>query len=181
MTVVSPWSMGGFACSETFDHTSVVRFLEEWTGVREPNISRWRRTVCGDLTSAFDFRSTGRRPALGRPAPPPAPVPRWRPTPPDTQTMPEQEPGRRPARPLPYRPEASATVDGRTLVITLRDRGERGSHFAIYPYRGELPAPKHLDVRGVHVERLPIKGGAYRVAVHGPNGFLRVFSGRVRG
>jgi phospholipase C len=37
-----------------FDHTSQLRFLEKVTGVREPNISDWRRTV-GDLTAAFRF------------------------------------------------------------------------------------------------------------------------------
>jgi len=55
MTVVSPWSKGGFVCSQVFDHTSVIRFIEARFGVHEPNISAWRRAVCGDLTSALDF------------------------------------------------------------------------------------------------------------------------------
>lgn len=63
MLVVSPWSKGGFVCSETFDHTSVIRFMERRFGVHEPNISPWRRAVCGDLTSAFDFSRTDSRPA----------------------------------------------------------------------------------------------------------------------
>ncbi|NUL25917.1 phosphocholine-specific phospholipase C, partial [Streptomyces lunaelactis] len=58
MLVVSPWSTGGYTCSETFDHTSIVRFMERRFGVEEPNISPWRRAVCGDLTSAFDFART---------------------------------------------------------------------------------------------------------------------------
>jgi phospholipase C len=53
--VVSPWTVGGWVCSERFDHTSVLRFLERVTGVREPNISAWRRSTFGDLTSAFRF------------------------------------------------------------------------------------------------------------------------------
>jgi phospholipase C len=53
--VVSPWTAGGWVCSETFDHTSVLRFLEKFTGVREDNISAWRRQTFGDLTSAFRF------------------------------------------------------------------------------------------------------------------------------
>jgi phospholipase C len=53
--VVSPWTVGGWVCSEPFDHTSVLRFLEKLTGVREPNISEWRRAAFGDLTSAFRF------------------------------------------------------------------------------------------------------------------------------
>ena len=41
--IVSPWSAGGWVCSETFDHTSVLQFLEKFTGVKEPNITDWRR------------------------------------------------------------------------------------------------------------------------------------------
>ena len=65
MLVVSPWSRGGAVCSETFDHSSVIRFLETWLGVPEPNISAWRRAISGDLTSAFDFdTATYSMPAL---------------------------------------------------------------------------------------------------------------------
>lgn len=53
--IISPWTTGGWVCSESFDHTSVLRFLEKWTGVPEPNISDWRRKTFGDLTSAFRF------------------------------------------------------------------------------------------------------------------------------
>jgi phospholipase C len=53
--IISPWTAGGWVCSETFDHTSVLRFLEKFTGVREDNISAWRRQTFGDLTSAFRF------------------------------------------------------------------------------------------------------------------------------
>ena len=48
MLVVSPWSTGGFVCSEVYDHTSIIRFVEKRFGVHEPNISPWRRAVCGD-------------------------------------------------------------------------------------------------------------------------------------
>jgi len=47
--------VGGWVCSETFDHTSILRFLEKWTGVKETNISHWRRKTFGDLTAAFRF------------------------------------------------------------------------------------------------------------------------------
>ncbi|MGZ3835738.1 MAG: phosphocholine-specific phospholipase C, partial [Mucilaginibacter sp.] len=59
MVIASPWSKGGWVNSEVFDHTSTLQFLEKFlskkTGekVSEPNISDWRRTVCGDLTSVF--------------------------------------------------------------------------------------------------------------------------------
>ncbi len=56
--IVSPWTAGGWACSDLFDHTSVLRFIEKFTGIREPNISEWRRRTFGDLTSAFRFGET---------------------------------------------------------------------------------------------------------------------------
>jgi phospholipase C len=53
--IVSPWTAGGWVCSQPFDHTSALQFLEKFTGVREENISAWRRQTFGDLTSAFRF------------------------------------------------------------------------------------------------------------------------------
>jgi len=59
MVIVSPWTRGGWVCSEVFDHTSSLQFLETFLNkktnktIREPNITQWRRTICGDLTSAF--------------------------------------------------------------------------------------------------------------------------------
>ncbi len=59
MVIASPWSRGGWVNSQVFDHTSTLRFLENFltkkTGkeIRETNISDWRRIVSGDLTSAF--------------------------------------------------------------------------------------------------------------------------------
>lgn len=39
MLVVSPWSKGGYVCSETLDHTSILQFMERRFGVKETNIS----------------------------------------------------------------------------------------------------------------------------------------------
>jgi len=58
--VVSPFSRGGYACSGTFDHTSVLRLIEARFGVEVPHISRWRREVSGDLTRAFGFGEPAR-------------------------------------------------------------------------------------------------------------------------
>lgn len=67
MLIISPWTSGGRVCSETFDHTSVIRFLDTWLKEKGKqredesvfsNISSWRRAVAGDLTSAFDFDHT---------------------------------------------------------------------------------------------------------------------------
>ncbi|QRQ99913.1 phosphocholine-specific phospholipase C [Dyadobacter sandarakinus] len=59
LIVASPWNRGGNVCSEVFDHTSILQFLEKFVShksgkeVKETNISTWRRTICGDLTSTF--------------------------------------------------------------------------------------------------------------------------------
>ena len=60
MLVLSPFTVGGLVCSDTFDHTSTLRFLETRFGVRVPNLSDWRRSVTGDLTSSIDFGSGAR-------------------------------------------------------------------------------------------------------------------------
>ncbi|ACU03397.1 phosphocholine-specific phospholipase C [Pedobacter heparinus] len=75
MVVVSPWSRGGYVNSQVFDHTSCIQFLEHFlshkTGekIYEDNISSWRRSLCGDLTSVF-------RPYNGENIPSPEPVQR---------------------------------------------------------------------------------------------------------
>ncbi|MEU1231205.1 phosphocholine-specific phospholipase C [Streptomyces sp. NPDC005828] len=181
LLVVSPWSVGGYVCSETFDHTSVIRFLEELTGVQEPNITAWRRAVTGDLTSAFDFRRTRRQPPVEQPGPIPPFTGRWRPQPPAVQAMPVQEPGTRPARPLPYQPDASATTGDGSVTVTLGNRGKASTHFALYPYAGEFAVPQHQDVRGEGEWTVPVPGDHYRFTVTGPNGFRREFEGPAAG
>jgi phospholipase C len=51
--VVSPFSRGGWFCPETFDHTSLLRFIETRFGVEVPNLTPWRRRAVGDLTAAL--------------------------------------------------------------------------------------------------------------------------------
>jgi len=53
--VISPYSRGGVVAHETFDHTSQLRLLETRFGVPVPNLTAWRRSVSGDMTSAFNF------------------------------------------------------------------------------------------------------------------------------
>jgi phospholipase C len=62
--IVSPWTQGGWVNSEVSDHTSVLQFLEKLTGVSIPNITAWRRSTFGDLTSAFGFAATAPFPRL---------------------------------------------------------------------------------------------------------------------
>ncbi|APY92390.1 phosphocholine-specific phospholipase C [Burkholderia pseudomallei] len=188
MTVVSPWTKGGFVCSQVFDHTSVIRFIAARFGIDEPNITPWRRAVCGDLTSAFDFRTpdatlpplpdtSGYRSIADQlcstkpaPAVPAAPSP-----------VDPQEPGVRPARALPYELHVNAEVHGGArLRIEFANRGEQGAHFYVYasnrsdgPWRYTVGAHRSLH----KTFDLAATNGAYAFAVYGPNGFVRVFEG----
>jgi phospholipase C len=62
--IVSPWTAGGWVCSDVFDHSSHLQFLEAVTGVQAPNISDWRRQTAGNLTSAFRFYQPAQPPVL---------------------------------------------------------------------------------------------------------------------
>jgi phospholipase C len=81
--VVSPFSRGGLVCSDTFDHTSLLRFLETRFKVEVPNLSAWRRRTTGDLTGALNLAA-----APSRSTRVPAPV-----GPVDQATIPECGPG----------------------------------------------------------------------------------------
>jgi phospholipase C len=187
--VVSPWSRGGYICSEVFDHTSTLRFLERRFGVMEPNISAWRRAVCGDLTSAFDFKA----PNLdwtGLTLPDTADymdrIARSLASPslklPEHQAASRQDEGQRPSRPLPYRIAADARVEPGRLWIDLVNTGGTGAVFQVFdaagaagPWRftigaGERYAAGHWNRAG------PL--GSHDLIVHGPNGFYRRFAGR---
>jgi phospholipase C len=127
MLVVSPFSRGGFVSSDTFDHTSMLRFLETRFGPEVPNLSAWRRGVTGDLTSAFNFaapdRSVPRLPVPSQADPrvlksdcptqapsyvnPNFPTVAGYPLPPAPQTMPSQESG------SPRRPSGRVKTHGK--------------------------------------------------------------------
>jgi phospholipase C len=96
MLVVSPFSRGGLVCSDVFDHTSTLRFLETRFGVEVPNLSEWRRSVTGDLTSAFNFaaRPNPSKPSLPQPKDS-SPCTAFLPVSVPAQAFPRQEPGKR--------------------------------------------------------------------------------------
>jgi phospholipase C len=103
--VCSPWSRGGYVVSDTFDHTSMLRFLERRFGVREPQISAWRRKTCGDLVNTLALKHRDMSlPRLPATAPLAAASSKacssYPPGVPNlvTQRMPAQEPGTRPRR-----------------------------------------------------------------------------------
>lgn len=188
--VVSPWSRGGFVCSEVFDHTSTLKFIEKRFGVKEPNISDWRRAVCGDLTSAFDFASPNRdwtNLALPDTADYMQRIARSLASPtlkiPAEQAPSRQDAGQRPSRPLPYRLSADARVEGRRVWIDLANAGTTAAVFQVFdatdaagPWRFTLGAGERYAA-GHWNRETPLE--AYDLIVHGPNGFYRRFAGRV--
>ncbi len=194
MIVVSPWTRGGWVNSQLFDHTSVIRFLEARFGVREANISPWRRAVTGDLTTVFDF-------AGGQFAVPPLPstadvVVRVdaacklaAPTPVlQTAALPVQEPGVRPARALPYSVQAHAQLSGAApspIALRFENTGTAGAHFHVHgpsanlgPWVYTVEAGKSLTDQP---EILNPGDATYDLTVFGPNGFVRRFRGSVAG
>ncbi len=188
MYVVSPWSRGGWVNSQTFDHTSVIRFLEARFGIHEPNISPWRRAVCGDLTSAFDFAATDPRPFARLPDTRPnsvraAAIPHQiSPLAPADQMLPRQEPGIRRARALPYRLEARGTVDGRGIHLRFDVAiGTQAAVFHVYDAAALSAPPRRftVDVGNTIADHWPFdSAGRYDLWVLGPNGFHRHFIGR---
>ncbi|MDF0605158.1 phospholipase C, phosphocholine-specific [Neisseriaceae bacterium TC5R-5] len=139
MMIVSPWSKGGWVCSEVFDHTSVLQFIEQRFGVPCPYISPWRRAICGDLTSALDFKNPdGNLPLLpdtrNYKAAADANRSKPGPVPPSPQLRPVQKMGQRRARALPYELFAHARVDtdGQQLYIDFANTGSAGAGFIVY-------------------------------------------------
>ncbi|GAA2246237.1 MULTISPECIES: phosphocholine-specific phospholipase C [Kitasatospora] len=183
MLVVSPWSKGGFVCSQTFDHTSIIQFIERRFGVHEPNISPWRRAVCGDLTAAFDFSHGDARvpelPDTGGYLPPDrGRHPDYVPTPPAHPALPKQERGLRPARPLPYDLTADAVVRPGRLSVEFASHGAAGATFHVTSVTdGNGPWTYTVEAGRGLVGDWDVKG-AYDYSVHGPNGFLRQFKGQ---
>jgi phospholipase C len=179
MLAVSPWSRGGWVCSEVFDHTSIIRFIERRFGVSEPNISPWRRAICGDLTSAFDFRQRDAKvpslPSTAGYVPPDSDRhASYVPVPPLVGKLPEQEPGVRPARPLPYDLRADGAFSGTTLTITFASRGAVGAVFHVTSATG--PRSYTVGAGASLTGSWTVLPGA-DVRVHGPNGFYRQFAG----
>lgn len=168
LVVASPWSRGGAVCSEIFDHTSVLQFLEKFASnkagkpIVEENISEWRRTVCGDLTSVFTTYN-------GEEIHAPEPVKKedhiqlitnakfkeglspFKPlsqeeielinnNPKASSLMPQQEKGIRPSRPLPYQLYADGKLshNKKDIVISFTAAKEvfrektAGSPFIVY-------------------------------------------------
>jgi phospholipase C len=197
MIVISPWSKGGWVNSEVFDHTSLIRFIEQrfgrdCPGLMESNITAWRRAVVGDLTSAFNFKSPN-----GAVVPLPSTagyVPPdndrhadYSPAPPAGQALPRQEPGIRPARAVPYELHVRGEADFADGTVEIHF-GNSGASAAVFQVRSVAnpngpwtytvgSAARVSDSWAVGANGQT----AYDLSVYGPNGFLRTFKGSVAG
>jgi phospholipase C len=186
MLVVSPWSTGGYTCSEVFDHTSIIRFMESRFGVHEPNISPWRRAICGDLSSAFDFAKSdnnpGQLPDTSAYEPPDHDThPSYVPKPPAVGKLPVQEAGGRRTRPLRYAPYVDGATQAGKYQLTFASGNEAGAQFLITsPNRTDGPWTYTTEAGKSIADtwNTVYSGGATDLTVHGPNGFLRTFKGK---
>jgi phospholipase C len=190
MIVISPWSKGGWVCSELFDHTSLIRFVERRFAPGRPdllesNITAWRRTICGDLTGAFDFKEPdARRAKLSDTAayepPDHSKHPDFVPAPPTQQTMPSQEPGLRHARALPYELDAEGTADLAygSFRIDFANTGQAGACFQVLSGNSaDLPRNYTVEAGKSLFDSWQAAQGTYELSAFGPNGFLRTFRG----
>jgi phospholipase C len=206
LVVASPWSRGGAVCSQVFDHTSVLQLLENFATrksgkvVKETNITEWRRTVCGDLTSVFTAAADT---ATSLPFPnkneflEQIHVAQFRGLPsyealtaeqiagPREAWLPKQEPGVRPARALPYRlgAEGRLSTDRQSIEVTLATGNAVGAPFRVYP-RGLANKTRSYAVKAGQVlrDKWDLAGfadGKYDLNVCGPNGFLLRLTGDV--
>lgn len=211
MIICSPWTRGGHVDSQVYDHTSVIQFLETWTSaLGKPavcsSISAWRRQVSGDLTGAFDFAN----PVYGLPTSLPAasttisrtgtcdPLP----NPTDSNasnSLPAQEAGTRPARALPYQPDANISsiqygANGQILIwIEMLNVGAiatKAVAMAIYANAHRSGGPWQYTIspysngsNGSVSDFFNVGSGfgsgSYDLTVIGPNRFLRRFAGNL--
>src|SRR3546814_5515442 len=128
-------------------YTTLVR-----SGITVDSISPWHRAVCGDLTSAFDFKTPNddvfpalpdnsdfaaqeaQQRTMPRADPPLTPQPLF------------QEPGTRYSRALPYELHVSARVgdDGRVTLI-FSNTGKAGAVFHVYDKKHLERIPRRYD------------------------------------
>jgi phospholipase C len=188
--IVSPWSRGGWVCSEVFDHTSTIRFLEARFGIQETNISAWHRSVSGDLTSCLDFGRANNEPFPMLPDLssatndalvidlPPVQLPA-------KALMPSQDPGIRLSRALPYRLAVHAVPEHETanLVLHFENTGAAGAVFHVYdglnpesaPWRYTVEAAKTLKA----IRDANATDGRYDLHILGPASLFWRFAGQL--
>ncbi|PWJ57875.1 phospholipase C [Dyadobacter jejuensis] len=211
MMVVSPWSRGGYVNSQVFDHTSSIQFLEHFlshkTGekIYEDNISSWRRSICGDLTSVF-------RPYNGEPTPLPTAIDRipfiegihkaqFARVADDfiqfdqqmiakvDQYLPQQEKGIKAANTIPYEAYAHGSLDqGQAFALNFTAGkqvfGEASSGIGYYVYAPEGKTWTFTAAAGDTINyQWPLANfanGQYDLKVHSANGFFRHYRGNAQ-
>ncbi|MCF4164776.1 phospholipase C, phosphocholine-specific [Zavarzinia compransoris] len=188
--VVSPWSKGGWVNSQVFDHTSVLRFLEARFGVAEENITPYRRAMCGDLTSCFDFvnpntdvpdlPNRSKISADGWAAAQQLSLPIKVPDE-ETQAVPRQPVDVRPSRALPYELHTNANARADRIVLTFKNAGTAGAVFHVYDRLDLEAVPRRYSVEAgkslTGTWDLDGRDGRYDLWVLGPNGYHRHFTG----
>ncbi|WP_175943417.1 phospholipase C, phosphocholine-specific [Caballeronia sp. BCC1704] len=201
MLVISPWSRGGFVNSQVFDHTSTLMFLERRFGVVEPQISRYRRAICGDLTSCFDFvdPNNASLPTLaGRTTKAAADALATTqakasaieiPSATEHSTLPRQATGTRPSRALPYELHTTARIAAGRQSVTLEfangSTNAAGAVFHVYDKNHlDVPPRRYVVEAGKTLAgtwTIPAgDSGRYDLWIVGPNGYHRQFSGDLR-
>ncbi|GAB6853996.1 phosphocholine-specific phospholipase C [Asaia astilbis] len=173
--IISPWTKGGWVNSQVFDHTSILQFLEKRFGVVCPTITPWRRAVCGDLTSVFDFSKPDAQWSAELPntddylpqtrlscAHPPPVVP-------EHGSLPLQETGQRPSRALPYRFAVSTDAD-HPDKLSFSNTGKQGVVFRI---RQSGHPSQHLTVLAGTSQTWTCASQG-NVEIYGPHGFYRL-------
>lgn len=220
LIVASPWSRGGYVNSQVFDHTSTLQFLEVFLNnkfqknIKETNITQWRRTVCGDLTSVFR-KYNGER-ISGLPFLEKKPFiesiynPKFKnipsnykalsageiaqvnKNPNESDYMPQQEKGIRPACSLPYELYADGNLNkeknGFEITLqagnTLFKNKSAGSPFIVHArnyLHNDFTEKNYAVIAGDKLQDEwkvnDFLNSLYHLSVYGPNGFYRKFQG----
>ncbi|WHX15891.1 alkaline phosphatase family protein [Streptomyces malaysiensis subsp. malaysiensis] len=179
MLLVSPWTRGGYVASEVFDHTSTIKFLEIWAAhlgkpFRCPNISDWRRSIAGDLTSALDF---------AHPQPGPTALPDPRAERPVSIAADHMK-----ARPLSFHPHATISEDRASGTVTARmtltgGPKDKALSFQVFPdkYKAFSSTPFTVAARKPRDYTWDAKAtdGKYAFSIYSNDGFVRSFAGQV--
>lgn len=215
LVIASPWSRGGWVNSEVSDLTSPIQFLEHFLQhktkkkIVSEEITRWRRTVCSDLTSVF-------RPYNGEKIEAPTPVDRIsyletihkaqfkdlpsgfvklgaseitaiNGDPQGSAHVPEQETGTRPACAIPYElyTDGKLSEDRKLFKIKFEAKkelfGEKaaGCPFIVFQPNTDLAPRNYAVAAGDSLTDEWKVADKYHLRVNGPNGFYREFIGSV--
>jgi hypothetical protein len=163
LLLLSRWTPPGWVSEEVFDHTSLLRFCERWTGERGREVgaelAAWRREVCGDLVRVVELRTQE-----------------------EIGPLPEIV-GRKLARPVPYFPVADIRIGEHGVALRLGNIGPVAASATAFEVVDGATTSNLVVQRSplddqVHV-RVPVAivDGKYDVTVLGPNHFRRRFAG----